>query len=194
MNGTRMYDAIDPQTVRGNWGWFLAFGIGLVLLGLIALGSTVATTIASAYLLGTLLLISGVMQCALAFRAGGCWLVGSVIVLGLLFIAAGWSLMTRPIVGLLSITALMAMYFVVVGLVRIISAIIQRTQGLGWAVASGVLSLLLGILLWSNWPLSGLYAIGLFIGIDLVMSGIAWIVGALAVRNAPMTSSTTATA
>ncbi len=75
---------------------------------------------------------------------------------------------------------------------RIFSAVVQRAPNWGWAVFGGSISLLLGALLWSQWPLSGLYAIGLFIGIDLVLDGVTWLVTALRARSGAQPASTAA--
>ena len=192
MLDTRGRLGVDQATIERSWGWFVALGAGLILLGLFALSSAVVTTLAAAWVLGILLVVRGVLYVVAAFRAGGCWGIGFMLVMAVLFVAGGWILLTRPLSGALTITALLALFFVFSGLMRIFSAVVQRAPNWGWAVFGGSISLLLGALLWSQWPLSGLYAIGLFIGIDLVLDGVTWLVTALRARSGAQPASTAA--
>lgn len=175
--------ASDAEKIRHNWGWLLAVGIGLAILGLVALVFTVTTTKVSVVLLGIVLLIGGVVVIVSAFTAGG---IGGAILrvlLGIVLLAGGWYLMTQPAVGALAVTIVMAWYFIIAGIIRVISAMMERYDGWGWSVATGLVTLLLGILLTAGWPVTGTFAIGLFIGIDLILGGISWIVAAFAART-----------
>lgn len=175
--------AFDAERIRHNWGWFLVLGIAFTILGLAALAFTVATTVVSALLLGIVLLVGGVVVVISAFAAGS--IGGGLlrVLLGLVLLAGGWYLMAHPAVGALAVTIIMAWYFIIAGIIRIITAMMERYDGWGWSVAAGIVTLLLGILLTAGWPVTGYYAIGLFIGIDLILGGISWIATAFAARS-----------
>lgn len=169
--------------VRRNWGWILVLGIASGILGIIALVFTAATTLVSAALLGVVVMVGGVVVIASAFSAGG---VGGAILrgaLGLLVVLAGLYLIFHPTIGALTLTLVMAWYFIIAGVLRIASALVERYTGWGWGVVAGAVTLLLGILLSASWPVSGLYAIGIFVGIDLILNGISWITAAFMARS-----------
>jgi len=175
--------SFNLQQLRDNWGWILALGIGLVALGLLAFGSVLATTVVAVGFLGVLLIIAGVLSIIFAFTSGG-WGTGILRgLVGILFLLAGWILLTRPVVGALTLTVLMAWYFIFSGIVKMISAGVQRYDQWGWSLAFGAITFLLGIFLLVRWPVTGLYAIGLFVAIDLLLTGISAIVTAFTLRN-----------
>jgi uncharacterized membrane protein HdeD (DUF308 family) len=150
-----------------------------IILGVVALGSVVATTAASAFVLGILVVIAGFAQLVGAFSAGS-W--GSGIaraVVGILYVIGGWWLITQPLVGAVTLTLIIGVMLVVVGIARLIIALVERLPGWPWWVVGGVASAVLGGLLLAQWPVSGLFAIGLFIGLDLIIAGVSWIVAAI---------------
>jgi uncharacterized membrane protein HdeD (DUF308 family) len=119
-----------------------------------------------------LLVLTGIAQLFHAFKARmwgiGFW--GSVI--GLLSIAAGVYMMIRPGVGLAALTMLLAIYFLVDGISEIIAAFrIKPDQGWGWVLFNGIIAVLLGFMIWRQWPASGAWAIGILVGVHILMSG-----------------------
>jgi uncharacterized membrane protein HdeD (DUF308 family) len=95
----------------------------------------------------------------------------------------GVMLLRSPMAGLVVVTLLLASYFVVIGVFRIIAALTVQMPGSGWALVDGVITLILGILVWSQWPASGLWVIGLFIGINLITTGWAETMLAFSLRR-----------
>lgn len=171
---------------RRNWGWLLALGIVLVVLGIIALADSVAVTVVSMFLFGWLLLIAGIIEAVQAFRhrrAGHLFLHALNAVLSII---VGLMLLRHPLAGALVMTLLLAVYFTVAGIFRIVAALAMRIRGWGWALADGIITLILGILVWTQWPVSGLWIIGLFIGIDLIITGWSEVMLALAARSLPL--------
>ena len=78
---------------------------------------------------------------------------------------------------------MLAAAFMVGGVFRIVAALVDRFLGWQWTLCNGIVTLLLGLLIWQQWPESGLWVLGLFAGIDLVFNGVTWTVLALAARN-----------
>jgi uncharacterized membrane protein HdeD (DUF308 family) len=174
----------DAADFHRNSGCFLTWGIVLVLLGLLAISYTTFTTIVSVIVLGAVLTLSGFFMILDAFTFWrGKWLgFFWFILFGLLYFFAGYVLISGPMAASISLTLMLAIIYIVLGAVRIISSISLRTPFWGWNLFNGVITFTLGLLIMSQWPMSGIYIIGLFIGIDLIFSGWAYIMAALGSR------------
>jgi uncharacterized membrane protein HdeD (DUF308 family) len=173
----------DPQALHRNWGWVLALGLVSIILGTVALGWSVLATLASVILLGWILLVAGVLEAVHAFwqrKWGGFFLY---LLNGILSVVVGLMLVGNPAASAVVLTLLLAMFFMVGGIFRIIASLVMRFPSWGWRLFNGLISLLLGILIWSQWPVSGLWVIGLFVGIDLIFSGWCNVMLALAARR-----------
>ena len=101
-----------------------------------------------------------------------------------LFGVAGLLLVSRPIISAETLTLFMGLFFLIGGIFQLVSALIVGSAGWGWQALDGIVTLVLGVLVVSQWPISGLWVIGLFIGIDLIFYGAAWIAIALSLRSA----------
>lgn len=176
--------AFQMRQVQRYWGWFLALGVIDAVLGVLCLSSTVFATLLTTVFLGILAVIGGVVLVATAFWALSIWGMLLRVALGVLLVLAGWSLLTRPVVGALTLTALIAWYFLITGALQLIMSAVERAPGWGWEALNGAINLLLGVLLLVNWPSTGLIAIGLFLGINLLINGILWIFASLRARSA----------
>jgi uncharacterized membrane protein HdeD (DUF308 family) len=179
---------------RRNWGWLLTLGVISIILGLIALTDSVAVTVVSMLVFGWILLIAGIVEAVQAFRhrrAGHLFLHSLNAVLSFV---VGLILLRHPLAGALVMTLLLAAYFTVAGIFRIVDAVSLRLPHWGWALANGIITLIFGILVWAQWLVSGLWIIGMFIGIDLIITGWTQIMLALAVRrlSAPLASAAAA--
>jgi uncharacterized membrane protein HdeD (DUF308 family) len=169
--------------VRRHWGWVLALGILLFILGLAATSAAVTTTMLTILMIGVLLLISGVFELGSAFRNaryGGFWMH---LFTGILDLVCGSLLIAYPGAGALTLTLILAIFFLVGGAMRAISALMIDLPNGGWAVLSGVVDVILGILLLTSWPVSGLWFLGLAVGIGLIFRGAWWSAFALAARK-----------
>jgi len=175
----------DAAALQGRWKWFFVVGLAFTVLGIIALGNLIATTLITTIILGLLLLVAGVFQVFGAFASGGS--TGSKILgllLGILYVLVGFDILANPIGGALTITIALSIFLIASGLVRVVTAFTGAGGGHRiLLLVTGVVNVLLGAWLWSNFPISGV-AIGVFVGIDLVMAGVTWMVMAWAVRGA----------
>jgi uncharacterized membrane protein HdeD (DUF308 family) len=171
--------------LRRSWGWYLVFGIALIIIGTIALGSALLMTIASVFFFGWLLIVGGVMEIVHAFwhkRWAGFFLD---LLTGILYVVAGWMIMSNPKESALLLTLVIAMFLVFEGVFRIVAALAVRYPHWGWLLLNGVISLLLGVMIWRQWPYSGLWVIGLFVGIEMLLNGWSLVMLSLAGRNLP---------
>ena len=184
MADVSVLDVQIPAQIIQNWGWFLAFGLGLVLLGILAIVRSVAATVVSMLFFGWLLLIAAGIEIAQAVMVGKWaglfqhWLSAALFgVLGALII---W----RPIVTAEILTLLMGAFFLVAGLFQLVTPFVVSLPEWGWHALNGLITLVLGILILAQWPISGLWVIGLFLGIELIFYGGAWVAVALKLRSA----------
>jgi len=163
------------EGLHRHWGLFLLLGIVLIVLGMIGISASALFTLASVVFFGWLFVISGVGVVVHAFcvnRWSGFFLQ---LLSGLLYLIVGWILVARPGLGALTLTLVFAISLVVQGAFRIGAAVSTRMDGWGLLLLSGIVTLVLGLMIWNEWPLSGLWVIGLFVGIELLFYG-WWIV------------------
>jgi len=171
--------------LKRSWGWFLALGIALIVLGTIALGSALVMTIASVFFFGWLMIIAGVMEAVHAFwrkRWAGFFLD---LLTGILYVVVGWMMVTNPKESALLLTLIIAMFLLFEGVFRIVVALSARYPHWGWVLLNGVISLVLGLMIWRQWPYSGLWVIGLFVGIEMLFNGWSLVMLSLASRRLP---------
>jgi uncharacterized membrane protein HdeD (DUF308 family) len=148
-----------------------------VIFGVVAIGSPLITGVAVVVFVGFLLLASGVARIvhALKSKQWGTGFWGTAV--GVLGVAAGLLMIFRPLVGLVTMTMLIAIYFLVDGISEIIAAFkIKPDQGWGWVLFNGIIAVLLGFMIWRQWPVSGRWAIGLLVGIHILITGWSMII------------------
>jgi uncharacterized membrane protein HdeD (DUF308 family) len=169
--------------LRSKWGWLLAFGILSMILGFIGLSFTFALSVASAFLFGILLVVGGAGQIISCFKEKG--MKGKLwhAVVAVLYIVAGIILLQNPLEGSILLTAVLGGALVAAGIFRILTALSSRQEkGWVWVFISGIVTLILGGIIISQWPVSGLWVIGMFIAVDLIVSGWGYVALALAAR------------
>jgi uncharacterized membrane protein HdeD (DUF308 family) len=172
--------------IHQHWGLFLAEGIILVLLGVVAIVVPPIATIAFTFIIGWVFLFGGAAGLFTTFyigRAPGFWWS---LISALIGVAAGVILLARPITGALSLTLVLIAFFVVEGVASIFYAIEHRNQlsgRWGWMLVSGIVDLILAAIILSGLPETAAWAIGLLVGINMLFGGSALIAMALAARN-----------
>lgn len=172
---------IDFDLYRKNWGWLLAWGIGLLILGALAISAATFTTLVSVIFLGALFFSGGVVVTLNTLQYW--WRKGAGfpfnLIMGILYIILGLMLMLSPIPSAFSLTVLLAIFFIVVGVSRSVFSLILRYPRWGWGLLSGLITLILGIMILAQMPASSLFIIGLFVGIDLMFFGWGFIMAAI---------------
>ena len=171
--------------IRGSWGWFLVLGIALAILGIACIVFNVTATFTTVLVFGWLLLISGVFQLVHSFRTGTWSGFFLYLLSALLRGFTGYLLVRYPVMGAETLTLVLASFFIVGGIFRAVGSAMAKFPRWGWAVFSGAVSVILGILLLAQMPLSGLWFIGFAIGVDLIFEGVASIGFAMAIHNLP---------
>ena len=176
-------DVQIPRELVHYWGWFLGFGIALAALGVIAVVRSVTATILSMLFFGWLLVFGSGIEIAQAILVGHWAGFFQHLVAAILFGVVGVIMITRPVISAEVLTVFIATFFLIGGLFQLIAALAVSTPGWGWHVVDGIITALLGVLVLAQWPASGLWVIGLFVGIDLIFYGGAWIALALGLRG-----------
>jgi uncharacterized membrane protein HdeD (DUF308 family) len=182
MTATAKPSVLEP--LRAKSGWIVALGVIYVIAGFIALGSVFAATVVSVFVVGIMMLIAGVAEVINAFQVktwGGFlfWLL-----LGALYIVAGFATFENPLLAAALLTLILGIALIASGIMRIILAFSMKEETPWvWIVVSGVITLLLGLVILGHWPVSSLYVLGLFLGIDLVFAGAGWIGLGLGLRR-----------
>lgn len=175
----------ELDALRGNWLWFVVLGVVVAVLGFVAIGSVVVASLAAAVVLGVLILVGGIAETIGAFwcRAWSGFFLH--LLSGVLSIVIGGMFLRNPLTALGALTLLVAAFLMVGGIFKIVAAVSYRFAAWGWALAGGIIDVVLGVMIWEDWPESALWVIGLFVGINMVFRGFTWIALGLSLRAIP---------
>jgi uncharacterized membrane protein HdeD (DUF308 family) len=164
-------------------GWVIFAGITLLVLGTAAVIYDVTATLASVFMFGWLLMLAGFMQIVHAFQVRT-WSGFFLYLLdGIIRATVGTLLVVYPESGALTLTLVVSFYFIVGGLFKAVGSMVLQFPSWGWTVASGLVSVALGVMLALQWPASGLWFIGFAVGLDLILYGWALLMFAAAVKK-----------
>jgi uncharacterized membrane protein HdeD (DUF308 family) len=187
---------IDPsindmqRTVRdalhAHWVLFLTQGVLMVILGVVAFAAPTLATIAVDVFVGWLFLISGVFGIAALFSVRGAPAFIWTLITAALSVVVGAMLIWKPAEGVFSLTLVLTAFFVVEGIFQIVASFTSRDAipgSWGWMLASGLADLALAAIIVAGWPLSASWVLGLLVGVNLITSGLAVVMAAIAGRN-----------
>ena len=174
---------LRPST---GWGWFVALGIAQLMLGIVAWFDVVLFTIAGVIFIGAMLLVGGVLQVVHAFMDRNWPAFALHLLMGVLYVIGGFLLMDEPLQGSVVITVFVSVALVIGGAVRIVMALQHRHMpGWGFMLVGGLISLVVGVLLYATLPWSGLWVVGTLIAVELIVHGVSWLRFGLALRRSP---------
>jgi len=183
----------SPSVIVGQAAtWSIVWGVLLVILGVLAVGSPLLAAVAVNAVLAWLIVVAGVVHVIAAFhthRAGS--LIWRLLV-GLAYLFFGAYLIARPALGVASLTLVLACLFLFEGVFEVVLFFsVRRLQGASWFLLDGLITLALGLMIYLQWPSSSAWAIGTLVGISMIFSGVSRIMLSLAVRKvaAEVTSS-----
>lgn len=172
------------KEIREGAAWSIALGVLLIILGLIAIAVPFFASLATGVFFGWLLIVGGVIQAFYALRQNHPGnFFGFKLLFSILAILAGLLLIVDPLAGVASLTLIIGIYFFLDGIFRVILSFqLKPSANWGWVLFNGILMIILGILIWSQWPFSAVWVLGLLVGIGLLVSGIATVVLGAAAR------------
>jgi uncharacterized membrane protein HdeD (DUF308 family) len=178
----------DAETLRSHSTWFIVYGVLMCLFGLVAIVLPGLATLAVGLTVGWLLLIGGAVGIVAVISSGraapGFWWN---LITAIVCVLAGLSLLIRPLSGIITLTIILAAYLLASGVGHIMVAIGYRKEipnAWVWMLITGVIDIVLGFIIISGMPGTAIWVLGLLVGINMLMTGFALIMAALAVRKA----------
>lgn len=162
---------VGIETMQRHWSWFLGLGIALLILGTLSIAAAFVATMLSVAFIGWLMAIAGMASIIHSFgtrRWSGFFLS---LLTGVIYLVVGLMMAFRPLVGAVSLTLIFAVFFIVGGIFRIVTSLTYRMPHFGWVLLNGMIAVLLGALIWLQWPVSALWVIGTFVGIEMIFAG-----------------------
>lgn len=171
------------SNLRSTYGWLLALAIVQIIVGFVALSFSFVATLVSVSILGALLLIASAVEMTAAILARNWKGFFLFLLLGLLYTVAGFMCLVHPLAAAEGLTLMLAAALLVAGSFRVAVSAVERFPSWGWVCLHGVLTMFLGFAIAAQWPFSGLWVLGAFLGIDLIANGTLWAVRASTSRT-----------
>lgn len=176
--------AAAREEIHARWGWFVALGALMIVAGFVALMSLLLATIASVFVVGVMMILSGIMEIFHGLQMKRWSRFFLWVIIGALYCVGGVFAISNPLLASAALTLLLGMFLIAAGVFRIVLAMQMRASShWGWVVVSGVITLLLGAIIVLHWPVSSLYTLGIFLGVDLIIAGTSWLAAGLAFRR-----------
>jgi uncharacterized membrane protein HdeD (DUF308 family) len=170
--------------VKKASGWFIAIAVLFILLGIFAIAEPWTAGLGVTLLVGWLLVIGAVAHFIAAFKGGGAKHVILQVVVGIVYLIGGLYFLTHTIMAVGTLTLLLSGVILAEGVLEIVAYIrLKSMGGAGWLLMNGIVTLLLGGLIWFHWPSSSVWAIGTLVGVNLLMTGMSRLMVGLAARR-----------
>ena len=162
----------------------IVWGVLLIVFGMVAIGSPFLAAVAVNAVIAWLIVLAGVVHLMVAFRAHGAGSMIWKVLVGLAYVFFGAYLILHPLLGVASLTLVLASLFLIEGVLDIILFFKMRpVGGAGWVLVDGIVTLLLGLMIYMQWPSSSVWAIGVLVGVSMIISGVTRVMLSLAVRK-----------
>jgi len=172
------------EVVKKATGWFIAVAVLFILLGIFAIAEPYAAGLGVTLLVGWLLVFGAVAHFVSAFKGHGAKHVILQVVVGLVYLIGGLYFLTHTIMGVSTLTLLLSGVILAEGVLEIVAYFrLKSVHGASWLLINGIVTLLLGGLIWFHWPSSSVWAIGTLVGVNLLMTGISRLMLGLAARK-----------
>lgn len=165
--------------------WSILCGVLLIIFGMLAVGSPALAALAVNAFIAWLIVLAGVVHLVLAFHAHGAGSLLWKLLVGVAYVAFGVYLIAHPALGVASLTLVLGSLFLVEGIFDIALFFQMRSvRGSGWILVDGIVTLLLGLMIYLQWPSSSNWAIGTMVGVSMILSGVTRLMLSMAVRRA----------
>lgn len=163
----------EADAPRHSFTTSIWFAILLIIFGILAISLPALASFGVARVLSWLILIDGIVQFVYAFKSHGVGRTIWKLLVATLYIVVGFYLLANPLLGLAKLTLLLAIFFFVEGIFDIVTFIwARKSEGSEWLLLHGVITLLLGVMIWRHWPFSSLWALGTLVGISMLVTGV----------------------
>jgi len=180
-----MAEQSPVEIVRHASTWSVVWGVLLIIFGILAIGSPMVAAIAVSTVIAWLIVLAGVIHLVVAFHAHRAGSLIWKLLVGIAYLCFGVYLLLHPLLGVASLTLVLACLFLIEGILNIVLFFRMRAmRGSSWVLIDGFVTLLLGLMIYLQWPSSSAWAIGTLVGISMLISGITRVMLSLAVRRA----------
>jgi uncharacterized membrane protein HdeD (DUF308 family) len=181
--GGTMSTALEAGLKRGSRA-SLVLSIVLIIFGVLAIALPGATSIGVVLLIGWLVIFDGAAQLIHAFQSKGVGHIAWKLLVALVYLVAGFYLVANPALGVAGLTLVLGIFLIAEGVTDVVAYFSTRKSGAsGWMLADGIITLILGLMIWDRWPFSSLWVIGTLVGISMLMTGTTRLMMTLAVRK-----------
>jgi len=178
------------ELVRHASTFSILWGVMLVVVGILAVCSPFLAAVALNAVIAWLIVLAGVIHIMLAFRVHGAGSMIWKLLVGIAYLGFGAYLIAHPVLGVASLTLVLASLFLIEGILDIVLFFKMRPMhGSAWVLGDGIITLLLGAMIYVQWPSSSSWAIGTLVGISMIFSGVARVMMSFAARKAMETMS-----
>jgi uncharacterized membrane protein HdeD (DUF308 family) len=175
---------VQSRLITAGSGGSLAWAILLIVFGLLAIALPMGTSLGIVLIAAWLIILSGGFQFIHAFQSGSAGHMVWKLLVAIVYLVAGFYFLLHPLLSLASFTLALAFFFVAEGVVDLIGYFQNSGMaGAGWILFDGIVTLILGVLVWRQWPSSSSWVIGTLVGISLLMTGITRLMLILALRR-----------
>jgi uncharacterized membrane protein HdeD (DUF308 family) len=180
-----MAEHSPAEIVRHASTWSIVWGILLIIFGMLAVVLPFVAAIAFSIAIGWLLILAGLVHIVVAFHSHRAGRLVWRLLVGVAYAFIGVYLLFHPLLGVASLTLVLAALFVVEGIFDIVLFFHMRSmRGATWVLVDGIISLILGLFIYLQWPSSSFWALGILVGVSMIVSGIARVMLSAAVRKA----------
>ena len=184
-NKNKVMKPNKPHTLEKKWLRFLIFGIALIVLGAMTITFPLLATLTIEMVIGCILVIGGIAHVLHAFGMRGWSGFFSMLLVGIFYLIFGIMMLASPLIGALTITFILVAFLIGEGIFKIVIAFqLRPLSNWGWVLLGGITALLLGSLIWAQWPARAVWVIGLFVGVDIIFTGWAMVLIALTLHSA----------
>lgn len=171
--------------LKAEWGWLFLYGVLLVVCGTAAFAFPVAGSLVAVTVLGISLMIGGVATIIASIWAGKWSGMLVQLLVGILYLVIGYMVTEQPLRAALALTMFVAAFCIVVGIFRSVAAMSVRYPYWGWSLLNGLVTFLLGVVIYRHFPTSGIWVLGLLVGLEMLLNGWTWIMLSLAIKKLP---------
>jgi uncharacterized membrane protein HdeD (DUF308 family) len=176
---------LGPRAVAKKiTGWYIAAAALFILLGIFSIVEPGVAGLGIALLVGWLFIFGGITHLIQAFKGGGAGQVVFQVLVGAIYLAGGIYSLMNPLVAVSTLTLVLSCIILVEGVIEVVAYFRMKDHGAsGWLLFNGVVTLLLGGMIWFHWPSSSVWAIGILVGVNLLMTGTSRLMFGLAARK-----------
>lgn len=172
------------RKVKRVTAWYIVAALLFIILGMLSIAEPTVAALGITLFVGWILMFGGIAHFVGAFSGGGVGRVIFQVLTGIVYVIGGLYFLSHPLLGITTLTLLLAAFILAGGVLEIISFFQLKGEAKsGWLLLNGVIGLLLGGMIWFHWPSSSVWAVGTLVGVTLLFTGMTRLMLGLAARK-----------